>query len=102
MKFGIVIKHEGRNIRLQVQRISITSQLEKFQVIARNRSLTIQSNRPLLRAKGMKTRKPDYKLVAGIMHNLFLVQQIIDVLHYKLKDLENPSVSPAEWLRRKQ
>jgi hypothetical protein len=101
VKFGIVIWHEGKNIRLQVERIAITSQVEKFQVTARNKTLTIQSNRPLLRAKGMKTRKPDYKLIAGIMHNINLLQKIIDVLHQYLKIKENPPISPSEWLRRK-
>lgn len=85
MKFRIVVRHEGRNIRLQVVRISISSQLEKYEITARNKSLTIQSNRPLLRTKGIKTRKPDYKLVAGVMHNMSLLEKIGAVLHERVK-----------------
>lgn len=85
MKFGIVVRHEGRNIRLQVERVNISSQLEKYEITARNKSLTIQSNRLLMRAKGMKTRRPDYKLIAGVMHNMSLLEKIVSSLHDRLK-----------------
>lgn len=100
MKFGIVVWYEGRNMRLKVERVYISDQLEKYEITARNKSLAIQSNRPLIRAKGMKTRKPDYKLTAGVMQNISLVEKINDVLHQALKYQEANPVSHADYLRR--
>lgn len=84
MKFGIVVRVNGKHIRLQVDRIYQSAQIEKFEVKGRNKSLIIQSNRPLLRAKGIKHRKPDYKLLSGLIHAPGVVTVIIDALHAQL------------------
>lgn len=88
MKFGIAIRVSGRYIRLQVERIYVSDQIEKFEITARNKSLTIQSNRPLLRGKGIKHRRPDYKLIAGLINSAGVVENIIDTLHSYLKNDE--------------
>ena len=41
--------------------------IEKFPITARNKTFTLQSNRPLLRGKGIKHRKPNYKIIVGGM-----------------------------------
>ena len=88
MKFGIVIKFERCYIRLQVERTYVSNEIEKFEVLARNKSLTFQTNRPLLKAKGLKARKPDYKLLSGSVRNVSLLQNIIDTLHAHLKETD--------------
>ena len=87
MKFGIAIRVSGRYIRLQVERIYLSDQIEKFEVKARNKSLTIQSNRPLLRTKGIKHRKPDYKLIAGVINSSGALEKIINGVHDYIKTI---------------
>lgn len=77
----MMIRIDGRKIRLQVERVYVSDQIEKFEITARNNSLTIQSNRPLLRNKGIKFRRPGYKLIGGIIHAPGVVKVIIDTLH---------------------
>lgn len=77
----MMIRIDGRRIRLRVERIYVSDQVEKFEITARNNSLTIQSNRPLLRNKGIKYRRPGYKLIRGIIHAPGVVKMIIDTLH---------------------
>jgi hypothetical protein len=55
MNFGITIKHDRKNIRLLVEKISETNTQEKYKVIGKNQSFVLQNNRPLLIAKGLKT-----------------------------------------------
>lgn len=88
MRFGIVIRVDGKYIRLQVDRIYVSEQIEKFEVRARNKTLTIQSNRPLLRGKGIKHRKPDYKLIAGDIKSSGALEKIIEALHSYLRNDE--------------
>ena len=99
MKFGIQVWHNGHYIRLRVEQIYTSDQVEKYEIIARNKSLTIQSNRPLLKAKGLKTRRPDYKLIAGSLQYYSLLEQIIEVLHQTLMLMDNPGMSRVEWVR---
>lgn len=88
MKFGISIRVDGRYIRLQVDRIYMSEQIERFEVKARNKTLTIQSNRPLLRGKGIKHRKPDYKLIAGTISSSGALEKIIEAVHSYLRNDE--------------
>lgn len=88
MKFGISIQVGGRRIRLSVEQIYKSDQIERFEITARNKSLTIQSNRPLLRGKGVKHRRPNYKLVSGLVEAPGVVSNIIEVLHSYLRMLE--------------
>jgi hypothetical protein len=88
VKFGITIRVDGRTIRLQVERIYLSGQIERFEVKARNKTLTIQSNRPLLRGKGIKHRKPDYKLIAGDIKSSGALEKIIEAVHSYLRNDE--------------
>jgi hypothetical protein len=85
MGLTISIRNDGRIIRLTVERIYLSEQIEKYKVTARNKSLTLQSNRPLLRKKNLKYRKPNWKLIEGQMHNSNVLNKIIDALESYLK-----------------
>ena len=65
MKFGIVIKHERRNIRLQVELVTDHGAMAKYRVTARNGAYVLQTNLPLLKAKGLKFKPPTWKIVQG-------------------------------------
>jgi hypothetical protein len=88
VKFGIVIIRDRRPIRLQVERIFVSPLIEKFLITARNKTFTIQSNRPLLRGKGIRHRKPDYKIIVGGMISSGTEKAMIDGLHAYLTKLE--------------
>ena len=88
MKFGIVIKVDRRPIRLQVERIFASPLIEKFLITARNKTITLQSNRPLLLGKGIKHRKPDYKIIVGVMISSGTEKAIVDSLHSYITKLE--------------
>jgi len=85
VKFRIVIRHDGKYIRLNVEQIYLSDQLEKYKVTGKNKSLTFQSNRPLLKALGLKNKKPDWKLIEGQMHNTSIISEIIATLQAYLK-----------------
>ena len=85
MSFAISLRNDGKMIRLTVERIYLSDQLEKYKVTARNKSLTLQSNRPLLQKKNLKYRKPNWKLIEGQMHNSNVLNKIIDTLEDYLK-----------------
>jgi uncharacterized glyoxalase superfamily metalloenzyme YdcJ len=87
VKFGIVIRHERRQIRLQVERIYQSPETEKYQVTARNTSFTLQTNSPLLRNKGLKYKPADWKVVQGAINNRTILESIIKAIEAKLKEL---------------
>jgi len=54
--------------RLRVEQVMIDSVKEQYRISGRNKSIVLQSNRPLFRNKGIKHRKPNWKLVEGSVH----------------------------------
>lgn len=89
MSFYISVKIDRRVIRLQVERIFLDKRFERFKVIAKNKSLILQNNRPILANKGLKYRKPKWDLIEGQLQNTSLVQSIIEAISEHLKTSEN-------------
>ncbi|OSZ79883.1 hypothetical protein CAP36_01045 [Chitinophagaceae bacterium IBVUCB2] len=89
MKFGIVIKHDRKNIRLRVERVVHTQEIEQFEVTARNTSLRFQTNRLLLRNKGLKYKRADWKIVAGGIHNASIRASIVKAIEDKMNEIES-------------
>jgi TolB-like protein len=82
-----VIEHERRHIRLQVEMISHTPATEKFKVTARNTSFTLQSNRPMLIAKGLKYKPINWKIIEGSINRPYIEKLIITAIEAKLQEL---------------
>ena len=72
-------------MRVKVERTYQSDQIERFKVIARDRSLVLQNNRPLLRANGMRHRKPDWKLVEGELLSMDFLQSLIFTINRHIK-----------------
>lgn len=72
-------------VRLTVEQVYLSDQLEKYKVSGRNKSLILQSNRPLLRAKGMKTRRPAWKLIEGNINDTAFLKRLIETVEAYLK-----------------
>jgi hypothetical protein len=80
VKFGIVIIHDRRNYRLQVQRIYQSPEVDQYRVIARNGTFTLQTNSPLLRNKGLKYKKAEWKVIQGAINNRSILESIIKAI----------------------
>lgn len=83
MRFGIVIKHERANIRLQVERVSQTLETEQYKVTARNGTFILKTNRPLLRNKGLKYKPAKWDVVGGQVRQT-LLDKIIEAIEIKV------------------
>lgn len=84
MKFGIAIQFERRTIRLRVEQIKGTEQHEQFRVTARNHSFVLESNRPLLRGKGLKHKPINWKVVEGGFDKKYILELIIKEIEGEL------------------
>ncbi|MES2894292.1 MAG: hypothetical protein V4725_19895 [Bacteroidota bacterium] len=66
MEFWIKIRTGNRMVNLKVVRVSMNREWEIYRILGRDRSILVQSNRPFLRnVKGLKTVRPEWKLVEG-------------------------------------
>lgn len=65
MKFIIEVKSGYSKRKVQVERIFHDERTEQFRLTGRDRSITLQSNRPFFRNRGLKHRKPDWKIIEG-------------------------------------
>lgn len=88
VKFGIVIIHERKNIHLVVERVVHNREIEQFEVTARNTSFRLQTNRLLLRNKGFKYKRPEWKIVAGGVRISSIREKIIAAIEAKIYELE--------------
>ena len=72
MLFKIRILYEKRYKNLIGEVIYSDKRSERIRVSGGNRSIVIQSNRPLLLSKGLKHRRIEWKIVEGDMNSLFV------------------------------
>jgi hypothetical protein len=84
MDFFICPKIDGKPTRLKVELVHKTEVLEHYEVTAKNKSLTLQTNRLLFQEKGLKHRKGQWKLIAGHLHNTAALDKIIKAIEEKL------------------
>ena len=78
MEFYISFQSEKAYVRLKVEMYYQSDQIEKYRVIARNRTIVMQTNSPLLR-RNLVHRKPDWKMVEGELQEMaFLLCLAID------------------------
>ena len=89
MELCITVYYDRRNLKLLAKIIYSSQKIERIKVIGRNRSITLESNRPFLLSKGLKTRRINWKLIEGQINNSHLLQQIITTVerHLKLGDI---------------
>jgi hypothetical protein len=62
--------------------------------MGRNRSITLQSNRPMLENKGLKNKRIQWKITEGSLHNSKVLQHILQSLEKHLKN-NGPVPPPA-------
>ena len=77
MEWHFIIRFDQKDLHLKAERIYLSEQVERIKVIGRNRSIVLQSNRPLIRLKGLKNKRLDWKLIEGQMNNSHVLQAFI-------------------------
>jgi hypothetical protein len=76
MEWMFQISYDRSNIRLKAILDSSDDRFEIVKVIARNRTVSFKSNRPLLLSKGLKHRKINWELIEGRINNMYLQKEI--------------------------
>jgi hypothetical protein len=88
------IPYDRKYIRLKARLIYLSDQVERVMVIGRNRSIILQSNRPMLENKGLKNKRIQWKITEGTLHNSKVLQIILLSLEKHLKN-NSPAPPPA-------
>lgn len=86
MIFKFRILHEKKYKNLIGEIIYSDKRSERIKVSGRNRSIVIQSNRPLLLSKGLKNRRIDWKIIEGDMNSQFVFGLICEEIEKLLKN----------------
>lgn len=80
MKQVVQMRVSGKRYRFLVEKIHHSDQVIRYRVSGRNRSIVIQSNEPFFRNRGMKHRRPDWKLWEGDLREAGFLNQLIKML----------------------
>ncbi|HEY4874595.1 MAG TPA: hypothetical protein VIH86_03425 [Puia sp.] len=76
---------EEKLTRLKVEKNFESPSRERFEVTAKNRSLTLQTNRILFQNRGLKHRKGQWTIVSGTLNKSASLQRITDEIEKELK-----------------
>lgn len=80
MEFIINLVHDRKKYKYLVEYNQVDKKFEHFIVKAANKTLVVQSNRPLYKSKGLRHRKPDFKLIRGQVSNIYFLRLIYDAI----------------------
>ena len=75
---------------MTVKQVYKSNQIEKYEVTGGNRSIILRNNRPLLKNKGLKRKKPDWKLEEGEFRNVQGLALTIEAIENEINRLEKP------------
>ena len=126
MDFDIYITEGGQWYRVHIKKLEGNAIFEKFEISTAINTVTVQSNRPLIRAKGLRWKYPSYTIIEGeirykktfdkITHEITIAMEVGapeppkpkpgPTLEFKLQTLgyQNPkrakSESDEEWRER--
>jgi len=71
--------------KLKVELVLREDYMEHFEVTARNKKLTLQTNRLLFISKGLKHRKGQWKVISGHMNNSYALGKITAAIEEKIE-----------------
>ena len=63
--FQIKVVYAGKAYTYRVEQTEVTSREEKYKVITRSQVILVSNNRPFFRGKGLRHRKPIWKVDEG-------------------------------------
>lgn len=70
MKAAINVRIEGFMRHYPIERVFANQQVEHFKICGANGVIVFQSNRPFLRANGLKMKRIDWKLIEGKLRSM--------------------------------
>ena len=76
--FRIKIEIDRRYRYFPVDEIYDDGSIERYKLTRKNKAVVLQSNGPLLRAKGLKHKKVKWKLTEGIIQMSYGLNLVID------------------------
>ena len=94
MEWLFKILFDRKFITQKARLVYLSDQVERIVVMGRNRSITLQSNRPMLENKGLKNKRIQWKITEGSLHNSKVLQNILQSLEKHLKN-NGPVPPPA-------
>ncbi len=80
MNWLLEVEHERKKYRVYADLIMKDESKEAYRITTRSKSVVIQSNRPLLRNKGLKHKKPIWKIIEGESKSPYLLDKVIEAL----------------------
>lgn len=90
--FMLHVTVDRKVYRMQVKQTYLSLQVEQFTITAGDKTLSLQSNRPFLRFKGLKHRGINWKIIHGestAIRNASAFEKILRELEWYIKDVEN-------------
>ena len=82
------IIYDRRRFRVCIEKIVHNNQFIHYRITGRNKSFVMQSNEPLFRNRGIKHRRPDWKLIYGQIHTAGFLDAVI----LRLEQLRNEEI----------
>jgi hypothetical protein len=79
-----------------VEHIPVSSREEHFFVTRAGETIVLGSNRPLFRRKGLKHRRGDYQVLSKQVHNIGLVNRLIEAIETKQDLWDRDTLPPAQ------
>jgi hypothetical protein len=86
MEWGLKIIFDRKVYRYRAELKPYSNSFEHIRIIARNKTLVFQSNRPLLKSKFLKHRPIDFILIQGTVNNQYFLELIMKSLEEKLRE----------------
>lgn len=78
-----------------VEHIPVSGREEHFFVRRAGKTMVLSSNRPLFRNKGLKHRRGDYQVLSAQVHNIGLLNRIIDAIEAKKALWDKDTLPPS-------
>jgi hypothetical protein len=88
VRFEIKINYNGRRISYPIIKTWDNAGIEHFMLLGSQKVLLLQSNRPLLRTKGLKHKRIEYKLLFGDISYQSLLEDIMKAIDSYITNYE--------------
>lgn len=79
----INISDGSKTIRLKVEKIFKNRDVERYKITGKNRSITIESNRPFIRiTKKLKSHPITWRITFGVINNMSFLNKIYQAVEW--------------------
>lgn len=93
--FVIVVFYDRKKIRLICEQVGMGIALDTWEVRARNKTLVLTNNRPVIEKARLNHFPWTWKLIKGELHNKALYDDIVQALEAHIKGKGKPPLHPV-------